>query len=98
MRVHYYHVISDEVPGVCSGTATSLEFDAGVARNTAAALVEAYYDRTWRFLYGVSRDQEVASDLTQETFLAVAKSLGGFRGVSSPLTWITKIALNKYRA
>jgi RNA polymerase sigma-70 factor (ECF subfamily) len=42
-------------------------------------------------------DPEEARDLSQEVFLQVYRSLGGFRGTSSLRTWIYRIVLNQCR-
>lgn len=41
------------------------------------------------------RDQEVAEDLVQETFLAALESLGSFKNNSSLKTWLVSILRNK---
>jgi RNA polymerase sigma-70 factor (ECF subfamily) len=43
----------------------------------------------------VDRDQAVAEDLVQETFLAALSSLDKFRGDSQLYTWLRSIALHK---
>ncbi len=43
----------------------------------------------------VDRDQAVAEDLVQETFLAALDSLDKFRGDSQLYTWLRSIALHK---
>ena len=43
----------------------------------------------------VGRDQAVAEDLVQETFLAALSSLDKFRGDSQLYTWLRSIALHK---
>jgi len=48
---------------------------------------------SWAF-YKVS-DAEVAKDLVQDTFLAVAEKLDNFQGKSSPKTWLFSILNNK---
>jgi RNA polymerase sigma-70 factor (ECF subfamily) len=40
------------------------------------------------------RDTALAQDLTQETFIRAQKGLKDFRGESSPLTWLFRIANN----
>ena len=42
-------------------------------------------------------DPEEARDLSQEVFLQVYRSLGGFRGTSSLRTWIYRIVVNQCR-
>jgi RNA polymerase sigma-70 factor, ECF subfamily len=59
-------------------------------------LVEDFYDDVWRFC-GRRVGVDLASDVTQETFLTVQKSLSRFEGRSSVRTWILGIALNHCR-
>lgn len=47
-----------------------------------------------RYLTRMTRDASVAEELAQETFLRVSRGLDGFRGKSSPVTWIYRIATN----
>lgn len=48
----------------------------------------------WRFLRHLVGDDEMAADLTQETFVRVHRSLPRFRGDSRFRTWIFAIARN----
>jgi RNA polymerase sigma-70 factor (ECF subfamily) len=41
----------------------------GGDRSAFARLVDAYWDRLYRWLYHLTRDRHAAEDLTQETFL-----------------------------
>ena len=55
-------------------------------------LVRLYETRVYRFLLRMTRSNEDALDLSQETFLRVYRSLSLFRGQSSFSTWIFSIA------
>lgn len=44
------------------------------------------------------KDEAAADDVAQETFLAVWRSAGSFRGEASGKSWIMRIALNKARS
>ncbi len=57
--------------------------------------VEAYADYLFNFAVGQVRDQDVAEDLVQETFLAAVKSQAGFGGRSSEQTWLVGILRHK---
>ena len=50
----------------------------------------------YRFLLHLSGDSSIAEDLAQETLLAVLKKVGDFRGKAYFLTWLHKIAYNKF--
>jgi RNA polymerase sigma-70 factor (ECF subfamily) len=53
-----------------------------------------YKDRIEGFIKRMVRDTALAQDLTQETFIRAQKGLKDFRGESSPLTWLFRIANN----
>lgn len=48
----------------------------------------------WRFLRHLVHDGDLAADLTQDTYVAVYRSLGSFRGDSLFRTWLLRIARN----
>ena len=56
------------------------------------ALLRRYQPQIYRFGMKMCRDPEVAQDVLQETLLAAARTLGGFRGGSSISTWLYTIA------
>ena len=59
-------------------------------------LFETYFDRVYALIfYEVGKDQSVAEDITQETFLGAMKSANKFRGRSKPYTWLVSIAHHK---
>lgn len=57
---------------------------------------EKYYTDVLRFLRGLSRDEYLAEELTQETFYRAVKSIHTFRGDSSLQVWLCSIAKNLY--
>jgi RNA polymerase sigma-70 factor (ECF subfamily) len=54
---------------------------------------DSYQPKILRYLSHFIGESE-AEDLTQETFVKVHRSLGGFRGASQLSTWIYRIATN----
>ena len=56
------------------------------------ALLRQYQPRVLRFGMKMCRDHEAAQDVLQETLLAAARTLHGFRGSSSLSTWLYTIA------
>ncbi len=56
------------------------------------ALLRQYQPRVYRFGLHMCRDAEDAKDVLQETLLAAARSLQGFRGASSLSSWLYSIA------
>jgi len=72
---------------------------ARLSRGDAAAVDElyrTYFDRIYSLVYyQVDRDQAVAEDIVQETFLAALRSAKQFRGRSKVYTWLCSIAYHK---
>lgn len=58
------------------------------------ALMRATQPHVWRFLRHLLGDEELAADVTQETFIRVHHALGRFRHQSRFSTWLFKIARN----
>lgn len=56
------------------------------------ALLRQYQPQVYRFGIRMCRDEEDAKDVLQDTLLAAAQSLQGFRGGSSLSTWLYTIA------
>lgn len=68
-------------------------------RQESANLIEAWVDEHGDILMGYVlprvRDQHVAEDMVQETFLAAIKAIKSFRGDSSPRTWLLGLLRHK---
>jgi len=58
-------------------------------------IVDTYYKAVYRFVISMVRNSNDACDITQETFLKVRKYFKNFRGDSSVLTYIYRIAVNE---
>ena len=71
---------------------------AGAAKRIAAqdfaSVVESHRPQIFRFLLASLRDVDLAETLTQECFLKAHRSWSRFRGDSSPMTWLMRIAIN----
>jgi RNA polymerase sigma-70 factor (ECF subfamily) len=61
-----------------------------------ANVVDAYYERILRGALSVTRDQHLAEELAQETFLLACRKFHSFSGRSSVFTWLYRIMLNSY--
>ena len=59
-----------------------------------ARMYEEYSEAVYQFIYFLVGDEELAKDLTQETFVKAWKSSASFRRDASEKTWLTKIARN----
>ena len=65
-------------------------------RQAFARLVERYWDRLYRWLYHLTRDQHAAEDLVQETFLKAFRGLKRFEAGSNFKAWLFCIAHNSF--
>jgi RNA polymerase sigma-70 factor (ECF subfamily) len=59
-----------------------------------SSVVENHRLQIFRFLLASMRDMDLAETLTQECFLKAHRNWGSFRGESSALTWLMRIAIN----
>jgi RNA polymerase sigma-70 factor (ECF subfamily) len=58
------------------------------------ALYDAHVDRVYRLTYRLAGDDDLAADLTQETFIRAFDRLGEFRHESALGTWLHTIAVS----
>ena len=65
-----------------------------VAAQDFASIVASHRPQVFRFLLASTRDVALAETLTQECFLKAHRNWAGFRGESSALTWLMRIAIN----
>jgi RNA polymerase sigma-70 factor, ECF subfamily len=65
-------------------------------RQALSILVERHRPKTYRFIYAKVQDAEVASDIVQDTFLKVIKTLdkGAYRDEGKFVSWVMRIAHN----
>jgi RNA polymerase sigma-70 factor (ECF subfamily) len=78
-------------------TATTEEFagrEMEVAAQEFSSVVQAHRSQIFRFLLASTRDVDLAETLTQECFLKAHRSWDRFRGESSAMTWLMRIAIN----
>lgn len=59
-----------------------------------ADVVTAHRPQIFRFLLASTRDMDLAETLTQECFLKAHRNWHHFRGESSAMTWLMRIAIN----
>lgn len=67
----------------------------GGARADFEVLVRRHNQRLFRAARAVSRSDEDAEDVLQQTWLAVYKNLASFRGDAAFTTWATRIAVHE---
>lgn len=57
-------------------------------------IYEEYSRKVFLFLLSKTNDEQLAEELTQETFFQAVQCIDGFKGSSSILTWLCGIAKN----
>jgi RNA polymerase sigma-70 factor (ECF subfamily) len=57
-------------------------------------VVERHRPQIFRFLLASTRDVDLAETLTQDCFLKAHRNWASFRGESSAMTWLMRIAIN----
>ena len=63
-------------------------------RRSLRALSQSHRPQIFRFLLASTRDVDLAETLTQECFLKAHRNWSSFRGESSAMTWLMRIAIN----
>jgi RNA polymerase sigma-70 factor, ECF subfamily len=81
-----------EMTSAMAGEATRIDGEA--AAREFAGIVEAHRPQIFRFLLASTRDVDLAETLTQECFLKAHRNWDNFRGESSAMTWLMRIAIN----
>ncbi len=82
---------------MASGTALkpmTMATAAEIAAEEFTCVVERHRPQIFRFLLASTRDIDLAETLTQECFLKAHRNWGSFRGESSAMTWLMRIAIN----
>jgi RNA polymerase sigma-70 factor (ECF subfamily) len=54
-------------------------------------LYRRHVDQVWRYAWFRTRSREASAEIVQETFLRVARSIGGFEGRSAFATWLLAV-------
>lgn len=57
-----------------------------------ALIYQTYGEFVFRYLLSLTRDEQLAEELTQETFYQAVKSAHKFKGESQVSTWLCQIA------
>ena len=65
-----------------------------IAAEEFSAVVTKHRPQIFRFLLSSTRDVDLAETLTQDCFLKAHQHWGSFRGESSAMTWLIRIAIN----
>ncbi len=59
-------------------------------------IYEHFFHDVYLFVLAMSRDPQIAEEITQETFFKALKEMDHFRGDCSAKTWLCQIAKNLY--
>ena len=73
---------------------TSNQKDLEQRETDFATVAQAHRTQIFRFLLASMRDPDVAETLTQDCLLKAHRNWASFRGESSVLTWLMRIAIN----
>lgn len=99
-RGHYRH--GEQTGVIRAKRAVLRESDLELARRAAGgdrsafhAVVDRHAQALYRLARGLSSSRPDAEDLVQETFVEAIKSIGGFDGRSSLMTWLTRILFRR---
>jgi len=65
-----------------------------LAAEKFARVVATHRQQIFRFLLASTRDMDLAETLTQDCFLKAHRHWSSFRGESSAITWLMRIAIN----
>ncbi len=65
-----------------------------IASDEFSGVVSLHRAQIFRFLLSSMRDVDLAETLTQECFLKAHQNWASFRGESSTMTWLMRIAIN----
>lgn len=65
-----------------------------IAAEEFSAVVAKHRPQIFRFLLASTRDVDLAETLTQDCFLKAHRNWSSFRGESSAMTWLMRIAIN----
>ena len=57
---------------------------------------DLYFKDVYKYALSLSRDPNIAEEITQETFFKALKNIGSFRGQCRLYVWLCQIAKNTY--
>lgn len=59
-------------------------------------MYQRFFKDVYLFVFSISKDRQIAEDITQETFFKALKEIKYFRGDCSVKSWLCQIAKNLY--
>jgi RNA polymerase sigma factor, sigma-70 family len=60
-------------------------------------IYEKYAKKVYKYIYALSRNNDVAEEILQETFYSAIKNIKNFKNECSTYTWLCTIARNKWK-
>jgi RNA polymerase sigma-70 factor (ECF subfamily) len=72
----------------------NMESAAATTAEEFARIVQSHRPQIFRFLLASTRDVDLAETLTQDCFLKAHRNWASFRGESTAMTWLMRIAIN----
>lgn len=60
------------------------------------SIYKKYFRDVYLYILGLSGNEHIAEEITEETFFKALKSLNGFRGECDIRVWLCQIAKNEY--
>lgn len=85
-------ILLEPIASAASGLTARRE--RGAAAQDFSTVVLTHRLQIFRFLLASTRDVDLAETLTQECFLKAHRNWDSFRGDSSAMTWLMRIAIN----
>ncbi len=59
-------------------------------------IYQAYFKDVYYYILSLSRDKDIAEDITSDTFLKAIEAIDNFRGDTKLRIWLCQIAKNEY--
>jgi RNA polymerase sigma-70 factor, ECF subfamily len=85
---------STKVMAACTTLEPMINATAEAAAQEFDGVVASHRAQIFRFLLASTRDVDLAETLTQDCFLKAHRNWSSFRGESTVLTWLMRIAIN----
>lgn len=70
--------------------------EGGINLTDFKSIYQLYFKDVYRFIYAMCRDEHVAEEITQETFLKALKHINSYEGKCKLKVWLCQIAKNTY--
>lgn len=71
-----------------------LQYTTEMDDQSLEAVMDQYGTDVWNYAYFLTKDTEMADDISQEVFIKCYKSIGSFKGRSTLKTWLLTITRN----